>query len=186
MLFLLQVPSYVSYTWFPTMLSALCLFDFYRFPIYLWHFFFHPQFATLCVFLCFHESLIFGRAFPSAMVEKVASHKAGLAYVIQEFECKLSFLGLAGGQPVEHLEFLPTIDWRKVSFAFLFWACQILCSLCPPTDLSEWLFMTVSFAKFALGWGSDLQRHNRLLALRAPSEPLHSWSFLTSWYRRDQ
>lgn len=59
-------------------------------------FFFHPQFATLCVFLCFHESLIFGRAFPSAMVEKVASHKAGLAYVIQEFECKLSFLMLFG------------------------------------------------------------------------------------------
>lgn len=62
---------------------------------------------------------MFGRAFPSAMVEKVASHKAGLAYVIQEFECKLSFLGLAGGQPVERLEFLPTIDWRRVSFAFV-------------------------------------------------------------------
>ena len=64
----------------------------------------------------------------------------------KSLNANLVFWVWQGAQPVEHLEFLPTLDWRKVSFAL-----QILCSLCPPTDLSEWLFMTVSFAKFALG-----------------------------------
>ena len=70
-----------------------------------------PHYASSCV-------SIFGRAFPSAMVEKVASHKAGLAYVVQEFECKL---GLAGGQAVERLGILSNNRLEeKFPFRFLF------------------------------------------------------------------
>ena len=73
-----------------------------------------PHYASSCV-------SIFGRAFPSAMVEKVASHKAGLAYVVQEFECKLTFLGLAGGQAVERLGILSNNRLEeKFPFRFLF------------------------------------------------------------------